>query len=303
VRENGGRSPFERQMAFDRARSGRHEVVVSADWNCPFLPHGGIVTAIAARAMAAELATPTQRLRSLTAMFTAQVVPGAAEVEVTVLRRGQSASKLAATLRTVGADAGLTALAAFGAKRPGFEFTDLTPPDAPPPSACRSFREPPPAVGRDRPGEPAEDLHFSFWDQVEGRVVKGHAPWETYVPQTSERVYWYRFDDPPLLDDGSFDPLALVALCDTMPGAVAERMGPGQPAWFPPSIDLSVHLLGESRSEWVLARNRARYAGGGYASAEIELWDPCGTLLAYGTQMMLFSFPAGPPPAHSRRPP
>ncbi len=289
-------------MTLERAGPSTHEVLLRSEWNCPFLPHGGILAAIAARAMAAELDAPGQRLRSMTAMFTAQVSPGAAEVEVTVLRRSPAVSQLAAALRTVGEDAGLTALAAFGAKRPGFEFTDLTPPPAPPPDSCRSFRAPPPAVVCDRPSQP-EDIHFNFWDQVEGRVVKGHAPWETYVPETSERVYWYRFDEPPLLGDGSLDPLALVALCDTMPGAVAERMGPGQPAWFPPSVDLSVHLLGESRSEWVLARNRARHAGGGYASAEIELWDPGGALLAYGTQMMLFSFPAGPPPADSRRPP
>jgi len=153
------------------------------------------------------------------------------------------------------------------------------------------------------PSAGEEDVHFNFWDHVEGRVVKGHDLSDTYVPATSERIYWYRFDEPPMLADGSLDPLALVTLCDTMPGAVAERMGPEQPAWFPPSVDLTVHLLGTARSDWVLARNRARHAGGGYASTEIELWDASGALVAYGTQMMIFSFPGGPPPLSSRRPP
>jgi acyl-CoA thioesterase len=296
-------SPFERQMMLDSIGPGRLRTVVTEEWNCPFLPHGGIITAIAASAMAAELDVPAQRLRSVTAVFASPVAPGPVEAVVTVLHRGSSVSQVTATLCSVGEDAGITALAAFGARRPGFEFTDLTPPEAPPPAECRSFRDPPPAAAVHRTADAGADVHFRFWDRIEGRVVTGHAPWDTYVPVTSERVYWYRFDEPPLLEDGSLDPLALVTLCDTMPGAVAERMGPDQPAWYPPSVDLTVHLLGNTRSEWVLARNRARHAGEGYASTEIELWDPDGTLLAYGTQMMIFSFPAGPPPIDIRRPP
>ena len=302
--EQGGRSLFERQMTLDVAGPGRRRTVVGEEWNCPFQPHGGIVAAIAASAMAAELNVPDQRLRSVTAMFAAPVPAGPAEASVTAPRRGQSVSHLVATLHAVGSDAGVTAVAAFGARRPGFEFTDLAPPDAPPPQRCRSFRDPRPlSLGRGMPSAAEEDVHFNFWDHVEGRVVKGHDLSDTYVPATSERIYWYRFDEPPMLADGSLDPLALVTLCDTMPGAVAERMGPEQPAWFPPSVDLTVHLLGTARSDWVLARNRARHAGGGYASTEIELWDASGALVAHGTQMMIFSFPGGPPPLSSRRPP
>ncbi len=44
-----------------------------------------------------------------------------------------------------------------------------------------------------------------------------------------------------------------LTLCDTMPGAVGERMGGGLPEWWAPSADLTVHLLGDHQSEWVLA--------------------------------------------------
>jgi hypothetical protein len=111
---------------------------------------------------------------------------------------------------------------------------------------------------------------------------------------------WYRFDDPPVLDDGTIEPLALVILADTMPGAVDERVGRQDRMWFAPSVDLTVHLLDDCRSPWVLAHNRARYAGDGYASADMSLWD-CGLdgssrprLVAYATQLFLFTFPAGP---------
>jgi hypothetical protein len=136
-----------------------------------------------------------------------------------------------------------------------------------------------------------------FWDLwVEGRPVLGHAPWDDYVPDRAERAMWYRFDDPPFLDDGTIDPLAIVVLADTMPGAVGEKVGRDDRMWFAPSVDLTVHLLDACRSPWVLAHNRARYAGDGYASADMALWD-CGPegaeqprLVAYATQLFLFTF-------------
>lgn len=288
-------SRFERQMRLEPGDdAGRYTVTIDDAWNCPLVPHGGLVTAVAARAMEIELGHPDQSLRSISAVFAAPVRPGPVEIDVRVLRRGRSMSQLRASLRTVGEAAGLEALAVYGAPRPGFEFVDLVMPDAPPPDACPSFRDGPPPPD-DRP-------HFNFWDHVEGRAISGHAPWEDWTPTTSEHCSWYRFDEPPFVIGGTLDPLALVTLCDTMPGAVGERMGPIETVWLPPSSDLTVHLFAGARSEWVLARNRARYAGEGYASAEMELWDPEHGLVAYGTQVMFFSFPNGPPPPEQRRP-
>lgn len=279
----------------DPERAGRYQALLSDHWNAPFVPQGGLVSAITARAMELELDAPTQRLRSLTTVFAAQVSQGQIEIDASVLRRGRSMSQVTATLRNVDADAGHTSVAVFGGPRDGFEFTDLTYPDVPPPEECPSFREPAPAE--------FPPIPMTFWEHVEGRPAIGHAPWDDYEPTTSERAYWYRFDEPPMLDDGRLDPLALVTLCDTMPGAVSERMGPGFPMWIPPSADFTVHLLGDARSEWILARNRARHAGDGYASVEMELWDPAGRLVAYATQMMFFTFPDGPPPPDRRRAP
>ncbi len=66
--------------------------------------------------------------------------------------------------------------------------------------------------------------------------------------------------------------------------------------WFGPSVDLTLHILDSCRTEWVLAHNRARYAGDGYASVDMALWD-CGPdgiaaprLVAYATQLCFFTF-------------
>jgi acyl-CoA thioesterase len=96
----------------------------------------------------------------------------------------------------------------------------------------------------------------------------------------------------------------LVCLADTMPSSVSERMGRIDTMWYPPSADLTVHLLGEPRSEWILCHKRARWAGAGYASIEMALWDPDPAvgLVAHACQMMFMVFPDGPPPPSDRVP-
>jgi acyl-CoA thioesterase len=283
----GAASAFQRQTAVepDPEQPGRYHAFLNEEWNAPLVPQGGVMAAVAVRAMIAELDLPDHELRSVSTVFAARVPAGPVEIDVTVLRRGRSMSQVMATARPPGQAAGHTSLAVFGGARNGFSFTDLEVPDVPPPDQCPSFRDPAPEGF-------VREVHFGYWDHVEGRSAIGHAPWDDWEPTASRRAYWCRFDEPPRLDDGRIDPLALVSVCDTMPGAVRERLGPGE-WWFSPSADLTVHLLGEARSEWLLAHNRARHAGGGYASAEMELWDPETGLVAYGTQMMFFSFPDG----------
>ncbi len=284
----GRGADFTRDTAVARAARGRYRATLTDQWSAPILPQGGVVTAVGLRAMQAELDVPAQRLRSVTTVFAAQVRPGPVEIDVTVLRRGRSMSQLSATVRNVGEHAGHTSIAVFGDRRPGFEFVDVAPPSVPPPEACPSFRDPPPPGFERR-------MTFSYWEHVEGRSAIGHAPWHEWTPTTSERAYWYRFDDSPLVDGGHLDPVAVVTLCDTMPGAISERVGPGAPFWLPPSADLTVHLFGDAGPGWLLSHNRARAAGDGYASVEMTLWDPSRGLVAYATQMMFFTFPDGSP--------
>jgi acyl-CoA thioesterase len=106
-------------------------------------------------------------------------------------------------------------------------------------------------------------------------------------------VSWYRFDDPPQLADGSLDPLGVVTIADRMPGAVQEKLGTQEDSWFAPSADLTVHLLAPVRTEWLMTHDRARWAGDGWASAESTLWDEDRNLVAYATQLMLFTYQGG----------
>jgi acyl-CoA thioesterase len=281
-------SAFGDVTAVEPAGEGRYRGDIDASWNLRPLPQGGIVSALALRAVEAELADPAQRLRTLHTAFVAQVAHGPVDLDVEVLRRGRSMSHLRVEARNPGAARGHVTTAIHGGPREGFTFTDLRPPDdMPAPDDCPSFRDPPP-----EDVEPFEPM--PFWaERVEGRPCLGDPPWDTEAPRLrAERAVWHRFDDPPFRDDGILDPLALVVLADVMPGAVGQKVGDTGRFWFAPSVDLTVHLLDDCRSPWVLCHNTARWAGDGYASADMALWDMSATprLVAYATQLFLFSF-------------
>jgi hypothetical protein len=187
--------------------------------------------------------------------------------------------------------AGLTAIAAFGAPRRGFEFTDIEMPKVEDPAHLRGFRDPLPEGVEfefDRPPMP-------FWESVvESRPVIGRPPWEPFEDGPAEIAYWYRLDHPPLAPGGRMDVAGVLVLCDTMPGSVGQKLGPDSGSWFAPSVDYTLHNFRAPRPGWLFAHMHARHAGDGYASIDCALWDAEGDdgpeLVAYATQLMLFSF-------------
>lgn len=265
--------------------AGRYRSELDHSWDLVAAPQGGVVASLALRAAADAVGEPEHLLRTCTTVFAAPVTAGAVGIEVTVLRRGRTATQVVATIHNESASAGATVVAVYGSSRRGPSFVDVAPPVVPPAQACPSYRDPVPAGV-----EPFEPL--PFWIQVEGRPALGHPPWEEHEPGSSDVATWLRFDDPPRLGDGSLDPLGVITLADRMPGCIDERIGHAGPRWFAPSSDLTVHVLEPLRTEWVLAHDRARWADDGWASAESTLWDETGTLVAYATQMMLFTYPS-----------
>ncbi|MCU1366227.1 MAG: acyl-CoA thioesterase-like protein [Ilumatobacteraceae bacterium] len=278
-------TPFASATTVARSGEGTYRGAVDESWTLRPLPQGGLMTAVALRAMEDALGDPAQCLRTMHTLFVGQVAQGELEIEVDVLRRGRSMSHVRAEIRNPGAASGHITTAVFGRVRDGFEFTELRRPDVPAPDDCPSFRDPPP------PGTPVW-TPMPFWaTRVEGRAALGVAPWEVVEHRTAEQATWYRLDDPPWLDDGvRIDPLSIVMLADIMPGAIGQRLGPTARPWFGPSVDLTVHVFGDCHSPWVLAHNTARWAGDGYASIDQAIWDG-DRLIAYATQVSYFTFP------------
>ena len=94
-----GTSLFSRGTAVQPAGDGRYVGDIGEEWNCPIVPQGGIVAAVATRAMEAALGEPTQTLRSLNSVFAGAVRHGPGEIDVTVLRRGRPRYQLRASVR------------------------------------------------------------------------------------------------------------------------------------------------------------------------------------------------------------
>lgn len=283
-------------------RAGRWLANIDDIWVAWAVPLGGTSAAVAAEAMAAELsvnhpAAEGQRLRSLHCVFAAPVPAGPVVADVNVLRAGRSQSQVQSTLHGPGETAGLTAVAAFGATRPGYAFRGSRPPEVPPPEDCPSWRDPPPPEADwNAEGRPP------MWEElIEGRAALGLPPWDPSPRSDAESAAWFRFDQPPPAGPGGTGPSPIVVLSDLMLGGIGQRLGRTDEEWFGPSVDLTVHLVAPPRPGWILSHNRAHVAGDGYASLETTLWGPGATpgeleMVAFATQQMYFWFPDGPPP-------
>jgi Thioesterase-like superfamily len=89
---------FEEASVVRRSGPARFEASVPDGWQQGRGAFGGLVYGILARAMEAELADPTRRLQTLSGDIAGPVLPGAASIQVDVLRRGAKQSNLQARL-------------------------------------------------------------------------------------------------------------------------------------------------------------------------------------------------------------
>ena len=263
---------------------GRYRAHVIPAWNAPIFPSGGVTTALGLSALEAELAQPHQRLRTFTTMFVSTVGGGDIDIDVARLRVGSRMSHLRAEVSEPGAEGGgHHVTAAFGEGREGFDFSYSRPPDVGPPLDYDGLPVPPPG---------APTFNSSFFTHVEVRRIKLFSSFETgWKGGEAEAVRWIRYRTRPRLVDGRIDPVVLVPLADTMPVAIGQYMGPGYRFFHAPSVDLSMRFFADTDSEWFLTRVVSHWAGDGYATAEVTMWDESRRLIAHAVQMMLIRFP------------
>lgn len=250
-------------------------------------PSGGVLMTVAMRAMAAELADPELRPVSANTHFCSPVPAGPLEVRVEVLRHGGAAAQIRAQLSsTTMPGPGLEVSATFGRDRPGVDLLDTRPPEVPAPYDAPPVDR---LAGLDLMPRPA------FFANFDSRLALGRAAWDDGGPPGEARIArWFRYLVPQAIGDGRLDPFALPPIADTMPPALYQKLGPDQPTFHAPSLDLTVHFLDDTRSQWLLTNVHARHARAGYASADVEIWDEHRRLVAFATQtMMLRRMPPG----------
>jgi acyl-CoA thioesterase len=244
-------------------------------------PSGGVLMTVAMRAMQLELNDPRMRPVSAHTHFCSPVPAGPLQVRVDVLRHGGVAAQVRAQLSSTAVPGpGLEVSATFGIDRAdSIDLIDAEPPVLPRPDESLRFGE---TTTMDRQDSPR------FFSNFDSRLAEGHIWWRKGWPAGPARIArWFRYLVPQHLPDGRFDPLALPPIADTMPPAIVQKLGPDHEPFFAPSLDLTVHFIEDTQREWILTRVHSRRARAGYATADVEIWDDEGRLVAMATQMML----------------
>lgn len=250
------------------------------DWSY-VTPSGGVLMTMAMRAMAEELGDASYRPVGATTLFCSPVPAGPLEIRVEVLRRGGAAAQVRAALSSTRRPGpGLEVSATFARARSGPSARGLVAPPLPRPGACPDAGNAP-RLAYGRPPRP-------FFENFDMRLAHGAPIWQPdgWTASDARWAAWYRYRIPQLAADGLLDPFAIPPIADTMPGALSNRLGPGEP-FFAPSLDLTVHFLEPTAGEWLLVDARCPLARSGYATADVDVWDEDGRLVARATQTMM----------------
>lgn len=257
-------------------------------WNWR-LPAGGVLMTVGLRAIREAIGDPTFLPISATTTFCQPVPAGRIEIDVHMLRRGNAATQVRASLRAAHADGVCLEVSATFAKErsgPGIDYLDAVFPDVPRPEQGRVLNEMQQIDG------PLK--RYRFLENLDMRLARGNIWWESgWSAGPARFARWVRYKIPQKNAHGMLEPLALPPIVDMMPTAVRQKIGPDGPQYYAPSLDLTVHFLDPTSSEWLLISTYARRARAGYATAEVEVWSEDGKLVAYGTQTMILRTPGG----------
>jgi acyl-CoA thioesterase len=258
---------FDRDTSVVPLDGGGFEGRIDPGWWIERGPNGGYVAAVLLRALSGVVEDPARTPRSLTVHILAPPGEGPVRIDATVERSGRMLTFVSGRMRQ-GDRLLATAQAAFAPPLPGVEFSDVAPPDVPPPNdlpALSPFADGPPMPMRER---------------YEQRWAVGPPPFSG----ASQAVAggWIRLN--PAEGSGPPDHVLVTALTDSwMPPIftrIDDRMGV-------PTIDLTVHFrapLPSGDAGWFLVVFRSQTAADGFVEEDGEVWSD-GRLLAHSRQL------------------
>ena len=255
-----------------------HGLYLPPQWQQGRTAYGGITTATALVAARALSVASLPALRSAQVSFIGPA-HGLLRYQVQPLRVGKSVSHVGVD---VSAPDGLAARVSlvFGqarASRVQHDFSDqpsVRGPESYAPISAEGLTSAikrPPFVELDVAGAvPAFLANFELRPAAGALPVSG--------ADNPEIVAWIRH-----LDAADIDPVvALVALADALPPAAFTAYQRPAPV---SSINWSFDLLGAPPAgQWFLLRSASQYAGDGYSSQQMQVWDIDGRLLMRGRQ-------------------
>lgn len=266
---------FDRDTALEPLGAGRWRASVSEHWFVKDGPNGGLLAALAARAMS-ETAGAGRPPRSLTLHYLRPPVAGEITVSAEVEYDGRSTSFQRIQIEQDGESVAV-ALGCCAAWREGQpEWDDAPMPQAPPPEECE-------------PVAPLPRGTLPFLGNYEMRTAVGPGFGDRPAPGGPALTGgWIRAAQPRRVDA-----VLIAALADCWLPA-AHLLMP-EPA-FVPTLDLTIHWRarldpGAAEHPWVLACFQTRLGAGGFWEEDGEIWSPDGTLLAHSRQLALVRSP------------
>ena len=254
----------------------RYQATIPDSWNILYA-FGGVTMATAVNAARTALSQPSFDLLSATATFVAPIQAGPATIDVRTLRSGKGSEQMVVDLRSGEGDhSDLHVAVTFGPKRE----SDTRFADPPVPIVKKPDDTHPPPPPADYPM-----LKLPYHQSVEIKSCGDRMPWDTSWEGDKARwVGWFRFANTPRLADGTLDPIAYIPPCDMIGPALLQARGPKAAPTMVVSLEISVHFLQKTSSEWLLQDTQCYHAGDGYASGMVHLWDEQGTLVAHAIQ-------------------
>lgn len=250
-------NPFDADTALEGA-DGNWRARVKEHWFVQRGPNGGLVAALATRALIDVAGGEERAPRSLTLHYLAPPEAGELEVRATVERAGRTTSfaSLRVMQHGVTVACGLGCCSAWREGQP--EWDELERPDVPPPAEIASLET---------------NDEFPFLSNYEMRPVS--------APHVGA---WMRAAQPR-----PADPVLLAALTDAwIPAAFSHMEHPT----FVPTIDLTIHWraapgVPAAEHPWVLGVFDSRLGAGGTWEEDGRLWSEDGVLLAQSRQLAI----------------
>ena len=276
-----GASEFDEGSAVS-ARTGEpgvYDAALGAGWRIGGGVNGGVLLAIAGRALACELGTADGDRPAhpdplaISAYYLTPGVPGPATVRTSIVRRGRAVSTGQASLLQDDGAGGEVERVRFLATYGDLESVDadLTtsaqPPDLPPPDRCVSAAQAPPDFLK----------HASLLQRLDMRLDPATTGWAVGKPSGNGVIRgWLR-----MADGREPDPLLLLLAVDALPPVAFEL---GLPGWTP-TLELTAHVRARPAPGWLRVSLTNRTLAGGFLEEDAEVWDSEGRLVALSRQL------------------
>lgn len=265
---------------------GVYDSVLGEGWRIGGGVNGGVLLAIAGRALATELGTadgdrpPHPDPLAISAYYLTPGVPGPATVRTSVVRRGRAVSTGQASLVQDDGAGGEVERVRFLATYGDLESVDgdlttsASPPDLPPPDQCVSATQAPPDFLK----------HASLLQRLDMRLDPATTGWAVGKPSGNGVIRgWLR-----MADGREPDPLLLLLAVDALPPVAFEL---GLPGWTP-TLELTAHVRARPAPGWLRVSLTNRTMAGGFLEEDAEVWDSQGRLVAMSRQLARASVPA-----------